>query len=83
MENRIAESELETSWLAHSVSEAGPFVKQLQKYTENSLEHRVYTAVNIMIYHIMVNSKVSLEIKKIDKLAELNLGFRKLNLLRT
>ena len=31
----------------------------------------------------MVNTKVSLEIKKIDKLAELNLGFRKLNLLRT
>ena len=42
----------------------------MEKYYENSepenrigsLEHRGYTAVNIMIYHIMVNSKVSLEI---------------------
>ena len=30
----------------------------------SSLANRAYTAVNIMIYHIMVNSKVSLEIKK-------------------
>ena len=48
-----------------------------------SLGIRGYTAVNIMIYHIMVNSKCHLRWKKIDKLAELNLGFRKLNLLRT